>query len=343
MKEKVSIVIPCYNAENYIEKCIKSIISQTYTNIEIILINDGSTDNTLKHLIYFELLDSRVILVNQLNKGVSESRNIGIDIAKGVYILFIDNDDWIDIDYIEQMVKKINNYDLILCSYYKEFKMHTSIRQLNISGVFQSSFIQRRIVGLMNDELSDPSQADSIVTVWAKLYKSKIIKDNSIKFISLKIIGSADDVLFNLQYLEYSKEVLVFDVPFYHYRKHNFFSITSTYKKDLFYKWLNLFNYILKTIKSKDSIYSEAYYNRVCLSLIGLGLNEIQNPNGYSDRIKNIKQILNHPLYRTAYKQLQLNYFPFHWKLFFAFAKYKLALGVYFMLLGVNYFVNKNN
>jgi hypothetical protein len=104
-----------------------------------------------------------------------------------------------------------------------------------------------------------------------------------------------------------------------------------------------LFNRIHNLVAYKKEDYHIAFYNRIALNIIGLGLNEMQNPKGYRDRVKNLKQILSHPLYDKAYKQLKLNYFPLHWKLFFTFAKYKFVVGVYLMLLGINYFVNRNN
>ena len=105
MKSKVSIVVPIFNIEEYLEDCIKSIINQTYKNLEIILINDGSTDCSLKICKKFKKLDKRIVLIDKDNTGVSNTRNIGINSATGDYITFVDSDDWLELDAIENMVK----------------------------------------------------------------------------------------------------------------------------------------------------------------------------------------------------------------------------------------------
>ena len=103
MKGLVSIVIPVYNAENNIKVCLNSIIKQTYKNIEIICINDGSKDSSEKIIKEYKKKDSRIILINKPNSGVSDTRNLGIETSKGEYIMFIDADDYISEDYIESM------------------------------------------------------------------------------------------------------------------------------------------------------------------------------------------------------------------------------------------------
>src|SRR5699024_3819356 len=103
----VSVIIPCYNVEKYIERCIKSVLFQSFLNFEVIVINDGSTDKTEHLLIELEREDSRIRLINKKNGGLSEARNTGIKIAKGSYITFIDSDDYVSQDYFSNLVKGI--------------------------------------------------------------------------------------------------------------------------------------------------------------------------------------------------------------------------------------------
>ena len=110
-QELISIVVPIYNTDSYLEKCIKSIINQTYKNLEIILINDGSTDNSLNIINKYKKQDHRIRVINQSNKGLSECRNIGIKKSKGEFIAFIDSDDYVDLKYIEILYKNIKEYD----------------------------------------------------------------------------------------------------------------------------------------------------------------------------------------------------------------------------------------
>ena len=120
MEELVSIILPIYNAEKYLERCLESIITQTYANIEIILINDGSTDNSINIIKEYAIKDSRIIIIDKENEGVSVARNIGILKARGKYICFVDADDYIEKSMIEKMKCCIDkeNVDLVRINYY---------------------------------------------------------------------------------------------------------------------------------------------------------------------------------------------------------------------------------
>ena len=114
MNKLISIIMPVYNAEKYLNRSIESIMNQTYNNIEIILVNDGSTDNSLEICTSYQEKDNRIKLINQANKGVSFARNKGIDEATGDYIMFIDSDDYVEKNMIEDMVSKITEDDIDL-------------------------------------------------------------------------------------------------------------------------------------------------------------------------------------------------------------------------------------
>ena len=111
MSKKVSIIVPVYNIENYIEGCIKSLVYQTYNKIEIILVNDGSTDNSLSVCERFAVSDNRIKIVNKANGGLSSARNSGIDVANGDFIMFIDGDDYIACNTLSELVLQIEKYD----------------------------------------------------------------------------------------------------------------------------------------------------------------------------------------------------------------------------------------
>ena len=117
MSELVSIIVPVYNVENYIDRCVESLVNQTYRNIEIILVNDGSLDDSLTLLEKWEMKDRRVVVVNKKNGGLSDARNAGMKVAKGDYYLFIDSDDFVDIHMCEQMVSSLHEHesDIVVC------------------------------------------------------------------------------------------------------------------------------------------------------------------------------------------------------------------------------------
>lgn len=333
MNPLISVVIPVYNVSKYLKQCLDSIVNQTYKDLQIILVNDGSTDDSLSVCEEYQELDPRVIVISQVNKGVASARNIGIENAKGDYITFVDSDDWLVENCLFQLIDKSNKYDLVCCSYNRVFSDFVKIRKLNLEGLFDAVFIQRRIVGLIEAELKDPSQADSLVTAWGKLYTSSIIKHHNLEFIDLNVIGTSEDTLFNIQYLNFCKNVYVIDQPLVNYRKFNVTSLTSSHKEKLFDQWKTLYAMIIDVIKTKDPVFHIAFNNRVCLSVIGLGLNESLNKNGFLVIHKRLKFILNDPLYVEAFKKLHISYFPIHWKFFFFFAKYKLVFLFQIMIL----------
>lgn len=124
----VSIIIPVYNTADYLENCLNSFLAQTYNNLEIICINDGSTDNSLSLLNHYASIDDRIVIIDQENKGVSVARNSGLDISKGEYIAFIDSDDWVDLNYIEILysIAFENNSDIVSCSFSVESEISES-------------------------------------------------------------------------------------------------------------------------------------------------------------------------------------------------------------------------
>ena len=131
MNLKVSVIIPAYNAENDIEHCIESIISQTYKNTEIIIVNDGSKDNTKKILEKLNNKYENIIIINQKNNGVSASRNAGINMASGDYLMFVDSDDFLENIAIEHLLKNKEN-DLVLANYKKYYNADKIINNFPI-------------------------------------------------------------------------------------------------------------------------------------------------------------------------------------------------------------------
>lgn len=177
-QELISIVVPIYNTDSYLEKCIKSIINQTYKNLEIILINDGSTDNSLNIINKYKKQDNRIRVLNQSNKGLSECRNIGIKKSKGEFIAFIDSDDYVDLKYIEILYKNIKEYDadMSICNYYE---IKDNIKNIKVKRDGKALITDEKYYQLYN--------YNNLLTIvaWNKLYKRKIF--NNIKYPINKI------------------------------------------------------------------------------------------------------------------------------------------------------------
>lgn len=339
---KVSLIVPIYNVEKYLEQCLYSILNQTYKNIEIICINDGSTDKSLNIAEKFCLNDDRIVLVSQNNQGLSATRNKGIEIATGEFIMFVDSDDWIDFNTCELAVRNIEEYnaDVVLWPYIREYENKSSNKVvfeepvLFFSGFDTKMSFYRRMVGPINEELRNPENIDSLVTACMKLYRRDIIVNNEIKFLDTNEIGT-EDALFNVYYFNYVNNSLYLNEFLYHYRRDNIQSLTTTYKPNLFVQWNKLFDLIENhvTRNELDETFLDALNNRIAFSIIGLGLNEIKNDKKAIETIKQIKRIISSARYKVAFRSLKLNFLPIHWKVFFTLAKLNNAIGLYFLLI----------
>ena len=337
----ISIIVPVYNVEQYLRTCLDSLIYQTYHNLEIICVDDGSTDGSAEVLKQYAAMDARIVVISQENMGLSGARNSALEKAYGEFIMFVDGDDWIDADTCSILLEQALLYDvdLVLCSYVREYAAFSKpkyifpyIENHLFDEEEAQDLIFRRCVGLVGKELSDPSHMDSIVTACVKLYRANLIQNNKVRFVDTKQIGT-EDALFNIYCLINMKGAYYVHACKYHYRRDNENSLTSQYKKNLYEKWQNLYNYIERfiSIQGLSERYSVALNNRIALSLIGLSLNILSSNNSYFWKKKEIKKILTTPRYRKAYWQLDFQYFPLHWKVFFACAKYRFATGVYWL------------
>jgi len=340
---KISIIVPVYNVEKYLSQCIDSLINQTYTNIEIIFINDESPDNSKRILEEYVLKDYRIKIINQENTGLSKARNKGIEAATGDYIMFVDSDDWLELNSCEVAISFLLKYcaDVVLWSYIREFPNNSQPKRIFNEDIIIFSYpevkqkLHRRFCGLLNEELRHPENADALGTVWGKLYKTELIKRHKIQFIDLNLIGTSEDALFNFCLFNHVSKAVYINEYFNHYRKDNATSLTTKIKPKLFTQWLNLFELMKKNIDDNglDETYKQALDNRVALSIIGLGLNELAGEGSFETRIKAIKRIVTSERYIEAYKKLTLKYFPIYWKVFFICAKFRFSIGIYILLI----------
>ena len=205
MKDLINIIIPVYNSEKYIKKCLDSALSQSYKNIEIIVIENGSTDNSLKILKEYE---KNITLIVLKEKGLSLARNKGIDVSKGKYISFLDSDDSIDNTYIEKLYNSLidNASDMSCCNIKEIFQSTNKI--IDESDFPNNNLEKEEILNNLEKFRFGPN---------SKLFKSSIIKDNNIKFPIMKY----EDVYFVLSYLLKCNKVSKVNENLYNYFIHN--------------------------------------------------------------------------------------------------------------------------
>lgn len=241
MSPLVSIIVPLYNVEMYVGKCIKSLINQSYENIQIILVDDGSHDRTLQILRHFELIDKRIKVLNQANNGVSSARNLGLENSSGEYVVFVDGDDFLAPDFVDYMLNLAlaENADFVLS---------------------KNCFSKKKDLQIFHDVVKTISATEAtslllspriIVGCWNKMFKKSFIDKWELKFSSQLFYGEGLD--FIVRAAQLAKKVTVGDRRVYYYRRNNENSATS--KFDIT-KYVNGENAILKIeseLKIEDS------------------------------------------------------------------------------------------
>ena len=217
-KELISIIVPIYNVEKYLETCIESIIKQTYKKIEIILVNDGSTDNCLQICEKYAATDKRIKVINKENGGLSDARNKGIEKATGKYLIFIDSDDYIDVQMVEKLYTNLieNKADISICNHYYDYQ-NGNIKFKKFPNKELISNKEKKFYNIYND------YSVSTITAWGKIYKKEIF--NNIKYPVGKI---HEDEAIVLDILNIAKKISYFDEPLYYYVQRNN-SITSNF------------------------------------------------------------------------------------------------------------------
>ena len=208
----ISIIVPIYNSEKTIDRCINSLINQTYKNIEIILIDDGSIDNSLELCQIYQKNDNRIKVISKKNEGVGKTRNVGLFECSGDYVMFVDADDYIDQIMTKLMIDSIlrNNTNIALCNYYNVYEGDRKTKNLNISinslEVEESRYLIKRIISLMKDRVSP--------ACWRGLYKKSLLTENNIFFSDLKM---SEDFKFIIEVLMNVKLVSIVDKPLYYF------------------------------------------------------------------------------------------------------------------------------
>ena len=207
----ISIIIPVYNVSQYLNECIQSVINQSYQNFECILIDDGSSDGSEIICDQWTQHDNRIRVIHQPNQGVSKARNKGIAEAQGEYIAFIDSDDWIDSNYLNTLLRPIeeSNVDLVVCGLQQHYSNETFKNYSYKTGIIH---IERQDT----KAFTDINKKFLLFGLVIKLYKRTIIQTHNIHFPPEYTYG--EDLLFNYNYLEYVKAIYIIDQCLYHYR-----------------------------------------------------------------------------------------------------------------------------
>lgn len=243
----ISVIVPVFNAEAYIEQCIDSVLSQSYRDIELILVDDGSTDGSLQKCLR-RSDDARVKIISVENHGVSYARNLGLQNASGKWIMFLDSDDYFLDNCLEKLMALVStDTQEIIASYTCDGS--ETVRHLHET-VSADSVRRTSLDSINNQLLPDFYEIKpmSLATCWAKLYLHRVIKEHGIRFH--EDLRLSEDMLFNLDYLSCIEKVVVTDLPVLYYRR-NMLSVTKVFNAGHLADRFRFFN-ILKERRYQD-------------------------------------------------------------------------------------------
>lgn len=277
---KLSVIIPVYNVEKYISKCIESILNQTFEEFEVILIDDGSNDNSVEICKKYALEDKRIKIMTQINKGVSSAGNKGLEVAEGKYIIFIDSDDWVENDVFRQMI--------LMMDYYKaDVGAFGHVIENNYENYLSKDECKEYSITIMSHFDGLVEQCKGAVlsySVWGKIFTRNLIKN--IKFNEKLSMG--EDLLFSWEALKQSNKLVYNSYKGYHYlkrtgslcnSKNNIKQIGDIYawkiiyddvkndlelRKIVFNKYINILFHRLRAIVLIENIDCKNIYSDIC-------------------------------------------------------------------------------
>lgn len=299
-KKLVSIIVPVYNAEKYLDKCINSILNQTYHNIELILVNDGSTDRSEQICLEYAKNDNRISYFRQTNAGPSTSRNNGILKSKGNYIQFLDADDYLDVNSVYTLVNAIRDVDYVIAGYYNISESPKGNSKKLVTSSMIGTYLKEDLLLYWGELVEE----EVFHYTWNKLYKSEFIKDRIRFNENIKI---SEDMLFNLDYLSNINRIKIINEPIYHHVLYNQESLTKRYHNGLFEMRKMTHQYMEAFLKS-NSVYQgnncrvvkELYAKRIKTIFIHLCSPKTQMNN--SEKLNIINQIINDNSVRSVVK-----------------------------------------
>lgn len=325
MRPLISMIVPVYNGENFIEKCIKSILDQSLKELQIIIVNDGSNDNTAAVLEKYESSDPRVKIITQENGGVSKARNAALEIAGGEWTAFVDADDFIKEDYCENMLAAANRLStdvLISCSHREgekgEWLMDSHDK------LIQACF-----------SFDEGSFSFNIDAPWGKLYRTSLIRENHIRFP--ENLRRSEDAYFCIRVYEQAENIGVFDQCGYHHIERDG-SLCKSYAPDA----MEMLEFILKANQElldqyhpSEKKYEEAFCYRVLPGIVECEKSYFLNRNNEKRFMSNAfayQKFLNQPMVKRAISGLQISAVK-NRQYKVRLLSYKLHLGWIFLLL----------
>lgn len=302
--ELISVIVPIYNVEKWLPRCIEGILNQPFTNIELILVNDGSSDKCGKICEEYAKKDNRIKVIHKENKGVSSARNAGIEVATGKYIVFIDPDDEISKSYFTKLYSTAENYncDAVICGY-ETIPNHS---------IITPNFKLNTVMNGRDFVLSSSNihSSNDLCFSWRYMYNLSTIKDKNIRFNEQVFIG--EDVIFNLEFLLKSQRVCALSEILYFYNVNNLNSLMRAPFKPNLEGSLVLQYKIRKQLSKEFSLLQEKHFRKDMANYYINNIYRLLINNLKSDPYANVnsafRRIVNYEMFSDSFKEIGFSY-----------------------------------
>lgn len=338
MTPKISIIVPIYNVEKYLDRCVNSLICQTLTEIEIILVDDSSPDNCPKMCDEYAKKDGRIKVIHKQNGGLGFARNSGMEKATGEYVAFVDSDDYVETDMFELMYNaaKSCDADFVRADNFRETADGKILNADYVSPLHEGQYDKQQLrdellfpqLGMMPEESGDKYVSCS---VWRNIYRKSIIDKYELKFVSERDLIS-EDIPFNLQFMMKCETAFVTNKKLYHYIV-NDKSLTQGYKADRFDKEIILYNALCDMTKAAD-IYDNCAIRlkrhildrtRRCIKYEFIG-----NPDKKAAKA-NVRKMTDDSTIKEIFKSYDLSKMPTKYKAVYIMIKHKFVNLLYLL------------
>ena len=333
-RPQISIIIPVYNVEKYLDRCMESVVSQTLKNIEIILVDDGSPDNCPRLCDEWGRKDSRIKVIHKKNEGLGLARNTGMQEATGEFIAFIDSDDYVELDMYEKLYTKAtaSNADIVYCGYKQGLPNGSYIDKADFGE--EKTFDNKAEIEHHSIRYFYPLDGGlMMISVWHSIYKREVIKT---EFYSERVVVS-EDLHFQLSAILNSRKIVYIPDSLYYYC-YNGESLSHTFKISKFYGFQQLMKLLLGLYPGKERYVYKFYFNSTT-SIIRqmLGIKELIG----KEKRKNLKEIYSNPIWCEIKKGTDKTMYPKYHKLHYMLMGKKFFAAYYLLILFDYYIICK--
>lgn len=305
---KVSVIIPCYGVEKYLGRCMDSVLKQTLSDIEIILVDDGSKDKVPEMCDEYARQDDRIKVIHKANGGLGYARNSGLEIATGEYVAFVDSDDYVDLSIYETLYYEAEkeNADAVFCGFNLEGVNDNWIKsnEIDSAKIFQGKDITRFMLDMVANAPDESNERRYYMSVWRAIYRRSIIINNNISFLSERQVVS-EDIPFQVDFLKLTKKLVYIPDNLYYYCN-NGSSLTATYKKEKYERFKYLRNVLLEKLKYIDG--ATIRCDRLFIGYTRYQLHHLML-SSESNKIELIRCIVNDPIWCEIEKNYPIDNF----------------------------------